>query len=137
MHGMGLFCALAVVASSTLFTSGAPAAGEDDLIAAGETVFVKCKTCHLVGPPTKFKKTPPHLNDLFGRKPLLQELDSFRAVSDVDVRLRGDDADAGFTPAHHGTDREIAGLDRAAEGLRLRIVRDDRERRDDVFSRCR
>ena len=28
-----------------------------------------CKQCHTVGPPTKFKKSWPHLNDLFGRKP--------------------------------------------------------------------
>ena len=46
-----------------------PAAAQDDLVAAGEKVFVKCKTCHLVGPPTKIRKSWPHLNDLFGRKP--------------------------------------------------------------------
>lgn len=69
MHVISLFCASAVVAASTLFARGGPAAAQEDLVTAGETVFVKCKTCHLVGPPTKFKKTPPHLNDLFGRTP--------------------------------------------------------------------
>lgn len=52
-----------------LFASGGPAAGQDDLVAAGEKVFAKCQTCHLVGPPTKVVKSSPHLNDLFGRKP--------------------------------------------------------------------
>jgi cytochrome c len=64
---VGVFCALAVVAASTLFAR--PAAAQDDLVAAGEKVFVVCRGCHLVGPPTKFVKTGPHLNDLFGRKP--------------------------------------------------------------------
>ena len=32
-------------------------------------MFVKCQTCHVVGAPTKFVKSGPHLNDLFGRKP--------------------------------------------------------------------
>ena len=66
---IGMFCALAVVAASTLFASGGPAAAQDDLVAAGEKVFDKCRTCHVVGPPTKFVKSSPHLNDLFGRKP--------------------------------------------------------------------
>ena len=54
---------LAVIAGS------GTAAAQDDLVAAGEKVFVKCHTCHVVGPPTKFVKSSPHLNDLFGRKP--------------------------------------------------------------------
>jgi cytochrome c len=52
-----------------LIANTASAAAQDDLVAAGEKVFVKCKTCHLVGPPTKIRKAWPHLNDLFGRKP--------------------------------------------------------------------
>jgi cytochrome c len=52
-----------------LIANTASAAAQDDLVAAGEKVFVKCKTCHLVGPPTKIVKSWPHLNDLFGRKP--------------------------------------------------------------------
>ena len=32
-------------------------------------MFVKCKNCHLVGAPTKFVKSAPPLNGLFGRKP--------------------------------------------------------------------
>jgi cytochrome c len=58
-----------LVASSTLFTGGEPAAAQDDLVAAGEKVFERCRGCHRVGPPTKFRKSSPHLNDLFGRKP--------------------------------------------------------------------
>jgi cytochrome c len=55
---------LALVANTT------SAAAQDGLVAAGEKVFVgKCKTCHLVGPPTKIVKSSPHLNNLFGRKP--------------------------------------------------------------------
>jgi len=54
---------LAVIASS------GTAAAQEDLVAAGEKVFAKCQRCHLVGLPTKFVKTSPHLNDLFGRKP--------------------------------------------------------------------
>ena len=69
MRVIGLFCALAVVAVSTLFASGGPAASQDDFVAAGEKVFVKCRSCHVVGAPTKFVKSSPHLNDLFGRKP--------------------------------------------------------------------
>ena len=46
-----------------------PATAQSDLVAAGERVFTKCQTCHLIGPPTKRRKSPPHLNDLFGRKP--------------------------------------------------------------------
>lgn len=66
---VGLLCGSVVVAASAFFASAGPAAAQDDLVAAGEKVFDKCRTCHLVGPPTKFKKTPPHLNDLFGRRP--------------------------------------------------------------------
>ena len=52
-----------------VIASGGTAAAQEDLVAAGKKVFVKCQGCHLVGPPTKFKKSSPHLNDLFGRKP--------------------------------------------------------------------
>jgi cytochrome c len=69
MRVIGLFCALAVVVASTLFASGGPAAAQENLVAAGERVFVKCQSCHAVGAPTKFVKGAPHLNDLFGRKP--------------------------------------------------------------------
>ena len=69
MRVIGLFCALAVVALPTLFASGGPAAAQDDFVVAGEKVFSKCRSCHLVGAPTKFVKSTPHLNDLFGRKP--------------------------------------------------------------------
>jgi cytochrome c len=69
MRVIGLFLALAAVAAATLLASGGPAAAQDDLVAAGEKVFVKCERCHAVGPPTKFKKPGPSLNDLFGRKP--------------------------------------------------------------------
>jgi cytochrome c2 len=54
---------LAVIASS------GTSAAQEDLVAAGEKVFAKCKTCHLVGAPTKFVKSAPHLNSLFGRTP--------------------------------------------------------------------
>lgn len=54
---------LAVIASSST------AAAQEDLVAAGEEVFVRCHTCHAIGPPTKFKKPGPHMNDLIGRKP--------------------------------------------------------------------
>ncbi len=69
MHVIGPCCALAVIATSTLFASGGPAAAQDDLVAVGEKVFVNCQRCHAIGAPTKFKKPGPHLNDLFGRKP--------------------------------------------------------------------
>ncbi|MBV0912777.1 c-type cytochrome [Anianabacter salinae] len=36
------------------------------LVAAGETVFRKCSSCHQVGDGAK-NRTGPHLNDLFGR----------------------------------------------------------------------
>ena len=52
-----------------LIANTAPAAAQDDLVAAGEKVFARCKQCHMIGPPTKIKKSWPHLNDLFGRKP--------------------------------------------------------------------
>jgi cytochrome c len=69
MRVIGLFCAFAVIAASTLFASAGPAAAQGDLVAAGEKVFAKCQRCHALGAPTKFKKPAPHLNDLFGRKP--------------------------------------------------------------------
>ncbi|HET7715702.1 MAG TPA: cytochrome c family protein [Bauldia sp.] len=52
-----------------LIASSGTAVAQDDLVAAGEKVFSRCGQCHLVGPPTKFVKSWPHLNDLFGRKP--------------------------------------------------------------------
>jgi cytochrome c len=52
-----------------LIANTASAAAQDDLVAAGEKVFAKCKQCHMIGPPTKIVKSWPHLNDLFGRKP--------------------------------------------------------------------
>jgi cytochrome c len=69
MRIAGLFCAFAAIAAPILVVSGGPAAAQDDLVAAGEKVFAKCERCHAVGPPTKFKKPGPSLNDLFGRKP--------------------------------------------------------------------
>lgn len=54
---------LAVIAGS------GSASAQDDLVAAGEEVFVRCYACHAIGPPTKFKKPGPHMNDLFGRRP--------------------------------------------------------------------
>ena len=70
MRAIGLFCAFAVIAASTLLPGAGPAAALDDLVAAGEKVFLAtCQRCHAIGPPTKFKKPAPHLNDLFGRKP--------------------------------------------------------------------
>jgi len=53
----------------TIIVNAASAAAQDDLVAAGEKVFAKCKQCHMIGPPTKIVKSWPHLNDLFGRKP--------------------------------------------------------------------
>jgi cytochrome c len=52
-----------------LIANTASATAQDDLVAAGEKVFVKCKTCYLVGPPTKTVRSTSHLNDLFGRRP--------------------------------------------------------------------
>ena len=66
---IGMFSAFAGVAVSALFASGSPTAAQDDLVGAGEKVFAKCGTCHVVGPPTKFTKAAPNLNNLFGRKP--------------------------------------------------------------------
>lgn len=52
-----------------LITNSTSPVAQENLVAAGEKVFVKCQTCHLVGPPTKIVKSWPHLNDLFGRQP--------------------------------------------------------------------
>jgi cytochrome c len=55
---------LAVIASSGF------AEAQEDLVSAGESLFDdRCRSCHLVGPPTKFIKSSPNLNDLFGRRP--------------------------------------------------------------------
>jgi cytochrome c len=51
------------------FLAGGSASAQEDLLSAGEKVFEKCHTCHLVGPPTKFMKSSPNLNGLFGRRP--------------------------------------------------------------------
>jgi cytochrome c len=67
---IGLSCAFAVIAASTLVAGAGPASAQDDLVAAGEKVFLAtCQRCHTIGPPTKFKKPAPHLNGLFGRQP--------------------------------------------------------------------
>ena len=65
MQVINRFCALAVIAASTI-----PAAAQDrgDLVVIGELVFSACYECHLVG-DAKLAKIGPHLNDLFGRKP--------------------------------------------------------------------
>ena len=52
-----------------LIANSASASAQDNLVAAGERVFAKCQPCHLIGPPTNRRKSTPHLNDLFGRKP--------------------------------------------------------------------
>ena len=69
MRVIGQFCSFAAITASTLFANCGPTAAQDDLVAAGEKVFVKCKQCHTIGAPTKIKKAGPNLNDLFGRKP--------------------------------------------------------------------
>ena len=71
-----------------VIASGGTAAAQEDLVAAGEKVFVKCKTCHLVGAPTKFVKSSPHLNGLFGRKP--GGLPDFKKYSDALVAFGQD-----------------------------------------------
>jgi cytochrome c len=65
------FVAAALIGPSSWFAAAqAPAASPADLVAAGEKVFLAtCQRCHTIGPPTKFKKPGPHLNELFGRKP--------------------------------------------------------------------
>ena len=67
---------LAVIAGS------GSASAQDDLVAAGEEVFVRCYACHAIGPPTKFKKPGPHMNDLFGRRPGV-----FRTTRNIPRRL--------------------------------------------------
>ena len=55
------------VAAATLGL-GSPAFADEAMVAAGETVFKKCKACHAVGEGAK-NKVGPQLNDLFGRVP--------------------------------------------------------------------
>lgn len=52
-----------VLAALLLGAGGALAQGD---VPAGETVFKKCTTCHMVGEEAKTKVGPP-LNDVFGR----------------------------------------------------------------------
>ena len=53
-----------------VIASGGPTVAQDDLVAAGEKVFIHCRGCHLVGDRKPvFTLAAPHLNDLFGRKP--------------------------------------------------------------------
>jgi cytochrome c len=57
-------CVLAILASS------GTAVAQDDLVAEGETVFIHCRGCHLIGDRKPvFTLAAPHLNDLFGRQP--------------------------------------------------------------------
>jgi cytochrome c len=70
----------AVVEASAEAATEAPAEevaeGPDPaLIAAGETAFRQCSTCHEIGEGAK-NKTGPHLNDLFGRQ--AGSVDGFR-----------------------------------------------------------
>ena len=50
------------------FGFGTPAFASEDMVAAGEKVFKKCKACHAVGEGAK-NKVGPQLNNLFGRVP--------------------------------------------------------------------
>ena len=64
-----------------------------------------------------------------GVSALLQQRDAFRPVADVDDRLRGDDAGVGIGGQHAG-EREHARLHGAADFAGLRVVAEDRKRRD-------
>lgn len=72
-----LVAAMEQAAADEAATEAAPAAeGQDpELIAAGETAFRQCKSCHEVGAGAK-NKTGPHLNALFGRT--AGSIDGFR-----------------------------------------------------------
>ena len=120
MRIIGLCCALAVVAASSLFASGE--AAQDDLVAAGEKVFERCHTCHAVGAPTKFKKSAPNLNDLFGRKPA--GLPDYKKYSEALVAFGRDNVwdEATLTTFLHdpqgvveGTKMQIFGLQKDEE----------------------
>ncbi len=56
-------------------TAGEPAAPDPELVAAGETVFRKCKACHGVGDKAK-NKVGPILNGIVGAK--IGTVDGFR-----------------------------------------------------------
>jgi len=118
MRVIGLFCALAVIAVPTLFANGGPAAAQDDLVAAGEKVFVKCQSCHAVGAPTKFKKPAPHLNDLFGRKP--GSLPDYKKYSEKLVAFGQDKVwdEATLTTFLHDPQGVVKGTKMAFFGLR-------------------
>lgn len=67
-----------VVEASTEAAADEPAAADGpdpELVAAGETAFRQCSTCHEVGEGAR-NKTGPHLNDLFGRT--AASIDGFR-----------------------------------------------------------
>ncbi len=65
----GGFAHLSWIAASILIATGEPAVAQDDLVTAGEKVFIHCRGCHVVGEPGIIPRAAPHLNDLFGRKP--------------------------------------------------------------------
>ena len=52
-----------------LFANIAPAAAQDDLVAAGKFEFLRCQGCHNRNATATVVKKGPHLYDLFGRKP--------------------------------------------------------------------
>lgn len=59
---------LAVAVTVAMLGFGSQAFADQDMVAAGEKVFKKCKACHAVGEGAK-NKVGPQLNDLFGRVP--------------------------------------------------------------------
>lgn len=60
--------AAAVAPAATEPAAASPQAAPDPaLIAAGDTVYKKCKACHMVGEGAR-NRVGPHLNGLFGRK---------------------------------------------------------------------
>jgi cytochrome c len=53
----------------SLLLGASPATAQEDLVAAGESEFLRCKKCHNATATATVVKKGPHLHDLFGRKP--------------------------------------------------------------------
>ena len=57
-----------LIVFSILFGAG-QATAQDNLVAAGELEFLRCKKCHNATATATVVKKGPHLHNLFGRKP--------------------------------------------------------------------
>lgn len=72
--------AVAVILSALIAPAGPSAHADESAVERGGVVFLKCKSCHRIGPGAS-NAAGPHLNGVFGRR--AGALDGFRFSKDI------------------------------------------------------